>query len=177
MMQFVHAFGDTFLIFEKRFYNINIQINFHLIKASWCFKSPATRPFIQPLIQANNKGNTKALCHWLFVRGIHWWPVDSPHKGLEMPIRFHVVTSPYSTHLMPPFWRMRFVETLVCAPAPFQSPGMGLGSKDTVTPKSSATRWRMNRDIHRWSPISMPSQGPTWNSHCKDKKGHGQQKY
>ena len=31
MMQFVHAFGDTFLIFKKRFYNINIQINFHLI--------------------------------------------------------------------------------------------------------------------------------------------------
>ena len=20
-------------------------------------------------------------CYWPFVRGIHWWPVDSPHKG------------------------------------------------------------------------------------------------
>ena len=22
--------------------------------------------------------------HWPFVRGIHWWPVDSPHKGSVM---------------------------------------------------------------------------------------------
>ena len=28
--------------------------------------------------------NIKALHYWPFVRGIHWWPVDSPHKGPVM---------------------------------------------------------------------------------------------
>ena len=42
---------------------------------------------------------------------------------------------------------------------------MGLGSMETTTPNSSATRWRRKRAIQRSSPISMPSQGPTWNSH------------
>ena len=53
------------------------------------------------------------------------------------------------------------------APAPFQSPGTGLGSKVTLIPKSSATRCNRNLDIHRWSPIAIPSQGPTWYSHWK----------
>ena len=30
--------------------------------------------------QANNKENTQAQCYWPFVRGIHRWPVDSPHN-------------------------------------------------------------------------------------------------
>ena len=50
-------------------------------------------------------------------------------------------------------------------PAPFHSPGIGFGSKLTTTSKSSATRHRMYLDIHKWSPISIPSQGPTWYSH------------
>ena len=36
--------------------------------------------------------------------------------------------------------RISEVEKLVCAPAPFQSPAIGLGSKVADTPKSSATR-------------------------------------
>jgi hypothetical protein len=32
------------------------------------------------------------------------------------------------------------VEKLLCRPAPFHSPGMGLGSKETLAPNSSATR-------------------------------------
>ena len=37
--------------------------------------------FVQQLVQANNKGNIKASHHWPFVRGNHWWLVDSPNKG------------------------------------------------------------------------------------------------
>ena len=59
------------------------------------------------------------------------------------------------------------VEKLQCAPAPFQSPIMGLGSIETTTPNSSAILWRRKRAIQRSSPMAMPSQGPTWNSHCK----------
>ena len=40
---------------------------------------------------------------------------------------------------------------------------------ETTTPNSSAVRWSRKRAIHRSSPISMPSQGPTWNSHWKTK--------
>ena len=28
--------------------------------------------------------DTQYLYYWPFVRGIHWWPVDSPHKGPVM---------------------------------------------------------------------------------------------
>ncbi len=40
---------------------------------------------------------------------------------------------------MPPSSLMGFVEKLVWAPAPFQSPSIGFGSRVTMTPKSSAT--------------------------------------
>lgn len=36
--------------------------------------------------------------------------------------------------LKPPEARVSFVETFVWQPAPFQSPGMGLGSNETTTP-------------------------------------------
>ncbi|TNN41866.1 hypothetical protein EYF80_047963 [Liparis tanakae] len=57
------------------------------------------------------------------------------------------------------------VLTLVWHPAPFQLPFIGLGSSDATTPKSSHTRCSRKRDTHSWSPISMPSQVPTWYSH------------
>lgn len=41
------------------------------------------------------------------------------------------------THLMPPSSRMALVETFVWAPAPFQSPGTGLGSKVATICKES----------------------------------------
>ena len=50
-------------------------------------------------------------------------------------------------------------------PAPFQSPGIGLGSKLITTLNSSATLWSIHLEAQRWSPISIPSQGPTWYSH------------
>ena len=39
------------------------------------------RLFTQPFIQAQIKENSKAPRYWPFVRGIHRWPVNSPHKG------------------------------------------------------------------------------------------------
>ena len=40
--------------------------------ARWHLKSPASRLFIQPFIQSSRS--------LAFVRGIHRWPVNSPHK-------------------------------------------------------------------------------------------------
>ena len=47
----------------------------------WSLKSPASRLFTQPVIQAQIKENIKALRHWPFVWGIHRRPVNPPHKG------------------------------------------------------------------------------------------------
>ena len=44
-------------------------------------KSPASRMVDQPFVQAQIKENIKDPRHGLFVRGIHWWPVESPIKG------------------------------------------------------------------------------------------------
>ena len=46
-----------------------------------CLKSPTSWLFTQPFIQGQIKENTKAPRHWPVVRGIHHWPVNSPHKG------------------------------------------------------------------------------------------------
>ena len=52
--------------------------------ASWHLKLPALPTvFFQQLVRANNKEN-KAHYYWTFVRGIHQYLVDSPHKGPVM---------------------------------------------------------------------------------------------
>ena len=74
-----------------------------------------------------------------------------------------------TTYVMPPASLIARVLQLQCAPAPFQSPSMGLGSSVALTPKSSATLYKRYLANHRWSPMSIPSHGPTWNSHWKEK--------
>ena len=46
---------------------------------------------------------------------------------------------------------------------------MGFGSRVALIPNSSAVLYSRYRAIHKWSPMSIPSQGPIWNSHCNDK--------
>lgn len=53
-----------------------------------------------------------------------------------------------NTHKIPPSSLMAFVEKFVWAPAPFQSPSIGLGSKVTITPKFSATRCKIYLEVH-----------------------------
>merc|ERR1719228_1393374 len=71
----------------------------------------------------------------------------------------------FSITFIPPGTLIFAVEKFVWAPAPFQSPAIGLGSKDTHTPKSSATLSRRYLATHISSATSIPSVGPTWNSH------------
>jgi hypothetical protein len=61
--------------------------------------------------------------------------------------------------------RVCLVEKLVCDPAPFQSPLMGLASKLTSTSNSSLMRFKSQRATHIWSPISTVPRMPSWNSH------------
>ena len=74
-----------------------VQIQAHLIKsfivvlfppiitmtswwARWRLKSPASRLFIQPFIQGEDQRQHQSSAPLAFVRGIHRWPVNSPHK-------------------------------------------------------------------------------------------------
>ena len=56
----------------------------HYIDVTWMLRhltSLATQQFVQQLGQAKNKENIKTLHFLSFVRGIHWWLVDSPYIG------------------------------------------------------------------------------------------------
>ena len=46
----------------------------------WRLKSPASRLFTQPFIQGTNKRKHQSSASLAFVRGIHRWPANSPHK-------------------------------------------------------------------------------------------------
>ena len=51
---------------------------------SWRLKSPATSLFVQPLVQVHIKEKHQSPTSLALVRGIHRWPVGSPHKGPVM---------------------------------------------------------------------------------------------
>ena len=44
-------------------------------------KSPASRLFAQPFIEGADQRKHQSSASLAFVRGIHRWPVNSPHKG------------------------------------------------------------------------------------------------
>ena len=55
-------------------------------------KSPASRLFTQSFIQPGaDQRKHQSSVSLVFVRGIHRWPVNSPHKGPEKS--FHLMTS------------------------------------------------------------------------------------
>ena len=62
-------------------YGNQIRITVTSWWARWRLKWSASRVFAQPIVLAQIEENIKVPHHWAFVRGIHRWPVDSPHKG------------------------------------------------------------------------------------------------
>ena len=56
--------------------------------------------FVQQFVQAYINENMKAPRHWSFVRGVHRWPVDSPHKGPVTRKMFLVMVSSWSVNEM-----------------------------------------------------------------------------
>ena len=49
--------------------------------ARYHLKSPAPRLFTQPFIQGADQRKHQSSASLVFVRWIHRWPVNSPHKG------------------------------------------------------------------------------------------------
>ena len=66
----------------------------------------ATLLFVQQFVQAYNKEYIKALHNWPFVRGIHWWLVDSPYKGIWTAFPYRKIIMEIDT--------VTCSETLVC---------------------------------------------------------------
>ena len=64
-----------------------------VIMSLWRLKSPASRLFTQPFVQAQIKENIKAHASLAFVRDIHRWPMNSPHNGPVTRKCFHLMTS------------------------------------------------------------------------------------
>ena len=73
----------------KAFENMSTKFQ-HLVQVPVCIYVTSHERHLLPyfrslaawqLVEANNELNIKALFYWPFVRGIQWWPVDSPHKG------------------------------------------------------------------------------------------------
>ena len=48
--------------------------------ARWCLKSPASRLFTQPFIQDADQSKHQISASLAFVKVIHRWPVNYPHK-------------------------------------------------------------------------------------------------
>ena len=61
-------------------YRICIWITMTSHWARWRLKSPASRLFAQPFIQAQINKKHQSSASLAFVWGIHRWPVNSPHK-------------------------------------------------------------------------------------------------
>lgn len=109
------------------------------------------------------------VCRWLFrfhcTRITHVYMRQTFDKLINCQLFKVNEMKKKKNYIIPLFSLIACVEKLQWAPAPFQSPGTGFGSSVTTIPNSSATRCNMKRAIHKWSPMLMPSHGPTWNSH------------
>ena len=50
-------------------------------RAHWRVWSSASTLFLLSFIQTYIRENIRLSCYWSFLRGVHWCPEDSPHKG------------------------------------------------------------------------------------------------
>ena len=66
---------------------------------SWCLKFLAPVCLFNSLFRLTSKKISKRWCYWLFVGGIHWLSVDSPHKGPVTQRAFPC--HGYSDHFVP----------------------------------------------------------------------------
>ena len=57
------------------------SITMALYRARWRHKSPASRLFTHPFIHGADQSKHQSSKSLAFMRGIHRWPVNSPHKG------------------------------------------------------------------------------------------------
>ena len=90
----------------------------------------------------NKKRNIKARHDWPFVRGIHRWPVDSPHKGPVMR-----KACPWHDTVM--FLSVMFL---------FAQPFVQAQIKETSKVRATG----LSEGIHRW-PVDSPHKSPvTW---------------
>ena len=65
--------------------------------ARWRLKSPDSRLFTQSFTQGADQTKHWSSASLAFVKGIHRWPVNSPHKGPVTRKCFHITSSSWNT--------------------------------------------------------------------------------
>ena len=115
--------------------------------AQWCLKSPASRLFTLPLIQGADQRKHQSSTSLAFARGIHRWPVNSPHKRPVTRKMF-----PFDDVIMEPcFARVIFI--VISSPM-FSR----VVYDDVIKWKLFPRYWLFVRGIHR-SPVDCPHKG------------------
>ena len=127
----------------------DLCLNKWLSKQSWgwWFKMPLCSLWrhsnvVWQFAQSDTKGNITAPHHCPFFKGIHWWPVDSPHKGpvMQKVLPFHDIIMEYawietSCEPMHIFYRIYWTPHEVTSPhtgTPMQSNALLFAEKKIV---------------------------------------------
>ena len=82
----IHTKNANIFIFHWIQSLMGILINGRYSDVKWprYFNSPVSQLFVRLFAKVDVKGNTKAPHKCPFVKGMHRWPVNSPHKGPVM---------------------------------------------------------------------------------------------
>ena len=81
-MKLMNEIGELFV----RCLECCSHLNIIMVISNVHLRSPAIRMIFQELDEANSKNQN--LHYWPFVKGIHQWPVGSPHKAPVMQKEF-----------------------------------------------------------------------------------------
>ena len=67
---------------HRKIHAVTLPLQWHYIERDVRLKTPVSRLFAQPLVQSGaDQRNYESSALLACVRGIHRWPVDSPHKA------------------------------------------------------------------------------------------------
>ena len=105
-----HETCSKLVYLQLNLYHLHNTTKSHYSDVTWAFMCIITTNwwFVQQAVQVNNKGNIEAPHNFPFMRRIHIWPGDSPHKGPIMWKHFHVMTSSCIRYMCK-MWRMLYI--------------------------------------------------------------------
>ena len=131
--------------------------------------------FVQRFTTIIITGNIRAPHHWPFLMRIHWWPMDSPHKGsvirYSIPLKhylmgycldlFHRFSFLLFNSYRPPF--LHYTDVIMSGMAS-QITGLTIVTQPFIQgtdqrKHKNSTSLAFVRGIHRW-PVNSSHKGP-----------------